>query len=100
MPSKWPAFTAESPHPDKVVKHTVQSNTPEVLDAPQNSPSTEENSDSSNASDLLDRSLPIVSATISESGSSRSSEPGSLSTDLTSYTPSATHIYNDLASGV
>jgi hypothetical protein len=28
------------------------------------------------------------------------SEPVSLSTDLTSYTPSETHTYSDLASGV
>jgi len=51
--------------------------------------------------DMLDPDLPVASAATSESGSSGSSEPGSLSTDLTSYTPSETHhTSSDLASVV
>ena len=99
-PGKWPAFTAESTHRYEVLEHTVRSNTPEALDAPQNLPGTGMNAVSSKTSDTLDPDLSIASAATSESGSSGSSEPGSLSTDLTSYTPSETHIYGDLASGV
>jgi hypothetical protein len=99
-PGKWPAFTAESTHRDEVLEHTVRSNSPAALNAPQHSPSTGINAVSSKASGILDPGLFVASAATSDSGSSGSSDPGSLSTDLTSYTPSETPIYNDLASGV
>jgi hypothetical protein len=89
--SKWLAFTAEFTYQDEVLEDTVRSNTPEVLSAPHCSPSTSINAVSPKASDMLDPDLPVASATTSKSGSSRSSQPGSLSTDLTSYTPSETH---------
>jgi hypothetical protein len=98
-PGKWPAFTTESTHRDEVLENTVVSNTPEALDAARHTPSTGINAASSEASDILDPDLAIASAATSESGSSGSSEPGSLSTDQTSYTPSETHVCSDLPSG-
>jgi hypothetical protein len=81
--------------------NTLSGNTPKVSNAPHHSPSTGINAVSTKASDILDPDLLIASAATFESGSSGSSEPGSLSTDLTSYTPSETHhISSDLASVV
>jgi hypothetical protein len=65
----------------------VQSNTPEALNTAQLLPSTGINAVSSTASDILDPDIAVASAATSESGSSGSSEAGSLSTNLTSYTP-------------
>jgi len=79
---KWPAFTADSNHRDKVLEHTVRSNTTEASDAPQDSPSTSINAVYSETSDILGPGLSIASAAMSESGSNRSSEPGALSMDL------------------
>jgi hypothetical protein len=98
---KWLAFTAEFTYQDEVLEHTVWSNTPEVLNALYCSPSTSINAISPKALDMLDPDLPVASATTSESGFSRLSKPGSLSTDLTSYTLSKTyHTSSDLTSVV
>jgi hypothetical protein len=100
VPGKWPAFTAESTHGDEVLEHTDRSKTPDALDAPRHSSNTSVDAVSSRPSDILDLDLPIASAATSESGSSGLSEPESLSTDPTNYTPSETHIHSDLLSGV
>lgn len=73
-----------------------------ALTAPQHSRSTDINTVSSEASNILDSYLAIASATMSESGSSiGSSELGSLSTNPTSLSPSETHHYrSDLLTGV
>jgi len=99
-PGKLLASTAEATHREEVVEPTIWSNTPKTLNAPQHLPSTSICFVSSKASDILDPDLSIASAATLESSSSGSSKPGSLSTDLTSYSPSETHIYSDLASGV
>lgn len=78
----------------------MQSNTPEALNTAQYSPGTDINAVSSASSDILDPDLPIASAATSESGSTRSSEAGSSSTNPTSCTPSETNIHSDLPSGV
>jgi len=65
-PGKWPAFSAES---DKDLEHTVPSNTPEALDAPQHSLSTGINAVSSKGSDILEPGLVVASAATSESRS-------------------------------
>ena len=98
---KWLTYAAESIHQDNAVESTAWSNTPGVLAAPQHPPIAGMNTVSSEASDIPDPDQ-TVSAAISESSSSiGSSDPGSLSTNLTSYPPSETHhINNDSASGV
>jgi hypothetical protein len=99
-PGKLLASTAKATHREEVVEPTVWSNTLKTLNAPQHLPSTSICFVSSKALDILDPDLSIASAATSESSSSRSSKPRSLSTDLTSYLPSKTHIYSDLASRV
>jgi hypothetical protein len=94
-PGKWPAFSAE---PDEDLENTVPSKTPEALDAPRHSLSTGINDVSSKDSDILEPDLRIASAAMSESGSKPSSESGSLSTDLTRYTPSETYIHSGFPS--
>jgi len=69
-------------HWDEVLEHTVRSNTPEALDAPQDSSSNGINAVSSKASDILDPGLSIASAAASESRFNRSSKPRSLYMDL------------------
>ena len=99
-PCKWPASTAEYNHRPEVLEHTARSNTPEAVDAPQNLLGSGINAVSSTTLHILDPDLFIASAATSEPGSRGLSEPRSLSTDLTSYTPSKTYTYSDLASGL
>jgi hypothetical protein len=98
---KRPTFTAESAHQDGALEPTIRSNTPGAL-TPQRAPIAEINVVFSGASDILDPDLTVASAAMSESSSSiESSEPGSTSTNPTSYPPSETrHINSDLASAV
>jgi hypothetical protein len=74
----------EPTHQDEDLEYTGPSNAPEALDVPQHAPSTGINAVSSEDSDILEPDLFVVSAATSESSSHASSDPGSLSTGLTS----------------
>lgn len=88
-PGEWPTSGPESTHREEALEQTIRFFTPEALDMV-----------SSKASDIFDPDLTIASAAMSESGSNRSSEPESLSTDPTRYTPSETYIHSDIPSEV
>jgi hypothetical protein len=97
-----PASTVECIRQDGHLEHTVRSNTPPALTSPRHPLGAGIDPIASEALDILDLDSAVVSAAISESGSSIvSSEPRSLSTVPTSYPPSETHdISRDLPSGV
>jgi hypothetical protein len=96
------ASTVECIRQDRHLEHTVRSNTPPALTSPRYLLGAGIDPIASEALDILDLDSAVVSAAISESGSSIvSSEPRSLSTVPTSYPPSETHdISRDLPSGV
>ena len=87
-----PASTVKCIRQDRPLQHTVRSNTPLALTSPWHPLGASIDPISSEALDTLDLDSAMVSAAISESGSSIVlSKPRSLSMVLTSYPPSETH---------
>ena len=90
-----PTSTVECIRQDGPLEHTVRSNTPPALTSPRHPLGASIDPISSEALDTLDLNPTVVSAVVSESGSSIvPSEPRSLSTVPTSYPPSETHDIN------
>ena len=97
-----PTPTVECARQNGSLVHTVRFDTPPVLTSPQHPLSASVDPTSSEALETLELDSAVVSATISESGSSTvPSEHRSVSTVPSSYPPSEAHdICYDLPSGV